>query len=38
MADLRLKAYGAAAAVFALDRLTKWLIESRVSSSATRIK
>jgi signal peptidase II len=31
MADIRLKAYGAAAAVFVLDRLTKWIIESRVS-------
>jgi signal peptidase II len=31
MADLRLKAYGAAALVFALDRLTKWIIETRVS-------
>ena len=31
MSDLRLKAYGTAAAVFALDRLTKWLIESHVS-------
>jgi signal peptidase II len=29
--DLRLKAYGAGALVVALDRLTKWLIESRVS-------
>jgi len=29
--DLRLKAYGAAVAVFALDRLTKWLIETHVS-------
>jgi signal peptidase II len=35
MADLRVKAYGLAAAVFALDRLTKWIIESRVSFSAT---
>ncbi|SPE34184.1 Lipoprotein signal peptidase [Candidatus Sulfopaludibacter sp. SbA3] len=33
MADLRMKAYGAAAAVFALDRFTKWLVESRVSES-----
>jgi signal peptidase II len=33
MADPRVKAYGAAAAVFALDRVTKWLIESRVSES-----
>jgi len=31
MAELRLKAYGAAAVVFALDRLTKWIIETRVS-------
>jgi len=31
MADFRLKAYGAAALVFALDRLTKWIIETRVS-------
>jgi len=31
MADLRVKAYGAAAAVFALDRLTKWLVETRVA-------
>ena len=29
--DLRLKAYGTAALVLALDRLTKWLIETRVS-------
>jgi signal peptidase II len=35
MADIRVKAYGAAFAVFALDRLTKWIIESRVSFSAT---
>jgi signal peptidase II len=35
MSDYRLKAYGAAAAVFALDRLTKWIVESRVSFSAT---
>lgn len=34
MADLRTKAYGAAAAVFALDRLTKWLVETRVSETA----
>jgi len=33
MADLRVKAYGAAAAVFALDRLTKWLVETRVADS-----
>jgi signal peptidase II len=31
MADVRYKAYGLAALVFALDRLTKWIIESRVS-------
>ena len=31
MADVRLKAYGAAAAIFAIDRLTKLVIESRVS-------
>jgi signal peptidase II len=31
MADVRLKAYSAAAAVFALDWLTKRIIESRVS-------
>jgi signal peptidase II len=31
MLDLRVKAYGAAGAVFALDRLTKWIIERRVS-------
>jgi len=31
MVDIRLKAYIAAAAVFALDRLTKWIIETRVS-------
>jgi signal peptidase II len=29
--DLRLKAYGTGATVLALDRLTKWLIETRVS-------
>ena len=33
MADPRVKAYGAAAAVFVLDRLSKWLIETRVSES-----
>jgi len=32
MADRRLKAYGLAAAVFAADRLTKWLIEKHVSA------
>jgi signal peptidase II len=31
MADLRVKAYGAAGAVFALDRLTKMIVERRVS-------
>ena len=31
MAGLRWKAYGAAAAVVALDRLTKWIIETNVS-------
>ncbi len=33
MAELRTKAYSAAALVFALDRLTKWLIETRVSDT-----
>jgi signal peptidase II len=31
MADLRVKAYGTAAAVLALDRLTKWWIERHVT-------
>jgi signal peptidase II len=31
MTDLRLKAYGAAAAVVALDRVTKRIVESRIS-------
>jgi len=31
MVDLRLKVYGAAVAVFAADRFTKWIIETRVS-------
>src|SRR5947199_6834642 len=35
MVDIRLKAYIAAAAVFALDRLTKWIIETRVSAMDT---
>ena len=35
MTGLRLKAYSAAAAVFALDRLTKWIIETRVSLADT---
>jgi signal peptidase II len=33
----RLKAYGAAAAVIALDRLTKWIVETRVSLADTHI-
>lgn len=32
MADPRVKAYGLAAGVFGLDRLTKWLIETHVST------
>jgi signal peptidase II len=35
MADFRLKAYGAAAAIFVLDRLTKWMVERLVSFSDT---
>ena len=35
MADPRVKAYGIAAGVFALDRLSKWLVESNVSSMDT---
>jgi signal peptidase II len=35
MADARLKAYGAALLVFAADRFTKWLIETRVSFAET---
>ena len=31
MTGIRLKAYSAAAAVVALDRLTKWIVETRVS-------
>jgi signal peptidase II len=31
MADIRSKAFGVALGVFALDRLTKWIIESRLS-------
>lgn len=31
MLDIRLKAYAIAAGVFAVDRLTKWLIETHVS-------
>jgi signal peptidase II len=34
--DLRLKAYGAGALVLALDRLTKWLIETRMSFFDTK--
>ena len=35
MADLRLKAYGMAALVVALDRFTKWLVETNVSAMDT---
>src|SRR5689334_15323159 len=35
VADLRLKAYGVAAGVFALDRLSKWIVESNISSMDT---
>src|SRR5436189_6306855 len=35
MPDLRLKAYGVAAGVVALDRFTKWLVESYVSAMDT---
>ena len=35
MADFRMKAYGLAALVFAIDRLTKWIIETRVSFTDT---
>lgn len=35
MVDIRLRAYGIAAAVFALDRLTKWIVETRVSFTDT---
>lgn len=35
MADVRIRAYGVAAAVFALDRLSKWLVESTVSAMDT---
>src|SRR5947209_5263282 len=31
MSDIRWKAYGLSAIVFALDRITKWLIDTRVS-------
>jgi signal peptidase II len=36
MADLRVKAYGTAAAILALDRLTKWWIERHVTFLDTR--
>ena len=35
LSDPRLLAYGIAAVVFALDRLTKWMIETRVSFTDT---
>lgn len=35
MADLRAKAYGLAALVLALDRLTKWMVETHVSAMDT---
>lgn len=35
MTGLRLRAFSAAAAVFALDRLTKWIVETRVSLADT---
>src|ERR1035437_10001463 len=35
MIDARLKAYGTAALVLALDRLSKWIVESNVSSMDT---
>ena len=35
MADLRAKAYGLAALVLAADRLTKWIVETRVSAMDT---
>ena len=31
MADIRVKAYGLAAGVVALDRLTKWIVETRLT-------
>ncbi len=36
MADVRLKAYAAAIAVFVADRLTKWLVETHLSFLDTR--
>ena len=35
MADFRLKAYGTAALVLALDRASKWMVESNVSTMDT---
>ena len=35
MADLRWKAYGTAAFIFALDRFTKWLVETNISAMDT---
>src|ERR1700686_118553 len=35
MNDIRFRAYGIAAAVFALDRLTKWIVETRLSFTDT---
>jgi signal peptidase II len=35
MPDIRNRAYALAAAVFALDRFTKWLVESRISAMDT---
>lgn len=35
MADIRLRAYALAMLVFAVDRATKWLVESRVSFTDT---
>ena len=35
MADLRIRAYSLAALVFALDRFTKWLVETRLSAADT---
>jgi signal peptidase II len=35
MTGIRLKAYSAAAAVFALDRLAKWIVETRLSLADT---
>jgi lipoprotein signal peptidase len=35
MRDLRLKAYAVALAVIALDRVTKWIVETYVSAMDT---